>query len=386
MIEANYCMFLGVLLFSLLLAFILMLLSVNTIKEGSVGTVQVLGYQKNVLLFPGLAFTMPLIEWVSLVSVRDDTDLVINVVTNTKDNRVVLFEKISITNQLETKNVLNVVKKHGVEYDVTCIYNKIKQIVSDIGPTMTYEEIMVGRFTEFKQQIAEALISENKNKSGNGCLLNINNLVISVPKTTTPLDQEYLDLIKSKSTIEQRTEAEKKKFLEQTQVYVNNLQRVENDNAAKVKVAENNATLAVIDAEGKASIKRIVSRSEHDAEVMALNVTSTGNNISVALRLNMDNAEIVFAQKKNDMSIEFLKRSNDVTLEHLKNSNAVEIEHRQNVNMLEYEQAKKLLSIDGWAAMMATKVLNNATIVATVDSLSTMAMSMMKSYESYQAK
>jgi len=134
----------------------------NGIKEGHVGIVNYQGSIVNRLIMPGAYWYEPygtkeIIE-IKLV----DEDIVKNVQCITSEGILLKFPAIKVRNQIAVSDILDTVRRYGIKYDESHIYQRVQSEMLDICSQLTAPEIMFTLYDRINELLLNSLIVENK--------------------------------------------------------------------------------------------------------------------------------------------------------------------------------------------------------------------------------
>jgi hypothetical protein len=134
----------------------------NGIQEGYVGIVNYQGSIVNKILMPGgYWYDMHGTKEIIQIKLLDE-DIVKNVQCITSEGILLTFPAIKVRNQIAVKDVLDTIRRYGIKYDESHIYQRVQSEMLDICSQLTAPEIMFTLYDKINELLLNSLIVENK--------------------------------------------------------------------------------------------------------------------------------------------------------------------------------------------------------------------------------
>ncbi len=149
------CTILGMIIFGL--SFLGLLSAVHQVNEGHIGVYWFGGALLNVTTNPGIHLKLPFLTFVSNVQVTLQTDVVGNIPCGTSGGVMITFDKIEVVNMLDRSKALQTVKRFGVDYDKTWIFDRIHHEINQFCSSHTLQQVYIDKFDVLDEALAAAL-------------------------------------------------------------------------------------------------------------------------------------------------------------------------------------------------------------------------------------
>lgn len=85
------------------------------------------------------------------------TDAVQNVPCGTSTGVIITFDRIEVVNQLDRAKAHSTIKRFGVNYDRTFIFDKIHHEINQFCSQNTLHEVYISRFSTLDESLASAI-------------------------------------------------------------------------------------------------------------------------------------------------------------------------------------------------------------------------------------
>jgi len=153
------------------------------IPDTNVGIVKYYNAWTDRIIYPGAYWYEP-IGTTSIVSIKlMDEDIVQNVYCIDMKGTTFKFPEIKVRNQILDTDVLDTVRKYGIEFDKIHIYQRVESEMLDICSHLTAQEIMFTLYDKINEMLLNALQVEQKR-------LNTHILIHSVIISKKPIAPE----------------------------------------------------------------------------------------------------------------------------------------------------------------------------------------------------
>lgn len=129
----------------------------HTVDEGNAGVYWIGGALRDKVSGPGWNVKIPFIETMAQVQVTMQTDSVTNIPCGTSGGVLVTFARIEVVNRLSKDHVVDTVRKYGVNYDQTWIFDKIHHEINQFCSAHTVQEVYIDLFDTLDESLAKAL-------------------------------------------------------------------------------------------------------------------------------------------------------------------------------------------------------------------------------------
>lgn len=142
-------------LFGLVVA--VLLGGVHQVPEGHVGMYWFGGALTERISDPGWRWAFPLLYKPDFVQLTLQTDTVRDIPCGTSTGVIIWFDKIEVVNQLERKKAHSTIKRFGLNYDRTFVFDKIAHEINQFCSRNTLHEVYISRFSSLDEELAGAL-------------------------------------------------------------------------------------------------------------------------------------------------------------------------------------------------------------------------------------
>ena len=162
------------------------------ITEGTVGIYFKGGALQDHVNHPGIHFTTPFITDIQRIKIRPRTDTMDPIKTVTKDGIQNTFNNVQIISEVNSAKVVGLVKKYGLEFHKTLVYDRINEKLLSFCAKHTIDEVYSTKFN----QIVQSVTNETKKtieKLGNGGIT-IHHLTIPKPDIPPDIAANYKEV------------------------------------------------------------------------------------------------------------------------------------------------------------------------------------------------
>ena len=196
--------------------------------------------EKNKVVYYNPVFTEPF-----LFDINSQTDVIGKFTCVAKDDQVVTFPEIRVTNQLPEEHVLKVIAKFEkpyndppTSYDKTLIYDETISFIKETCPKMTGEELRKDKYEQLNEILFDHLVEFQKNRielDGNNTGIKILRVFFEIPTLDHIVEENRLKIAREKTAVE----AEKYR-------QANEMKKKETDNKLLTLAAENDKLIQEI--------------------------------------------------------------------------------------------------------------------------------------------
>ena len=116
-------------------------ISIHTIEEGTVGIYYINGRLSDTVTEPGVHTLAPGITRVERIKIRPQTQTLEGIKTVTRDGIENHFEGIQVISKVEKSELINLVKKYGLEFRDALIHDRIKEELLGYCSNHTIDEV-----------------------------------------------------------------------------------------------------------------------------------------------------------------------------------------------------------------------------------------------------
>jgi len=133
------------------------LLGLHKVDEGHVGMYYMGGKLLDEFAEPGFHLMVPGLMTVSNIQVTLQTDTVTEIPCGTSGGVMIYFDKIEVVNLLDISKAHNTIKKYGVNYDRTWIFDRIHHEINQFCSSHSLQEVYIEQFDKLDEALAFAL-------------------------------------------------------------------------------------------------------------------------------------------------------------------------------------------------------------------------------------
>jgi len=133
------------------------LLGLHKVEEGHVGMYYMGGKLLDHFAEPGFHLLFPGLTTVANIQVTLQTDTVTEIPCGTSGGVMIYFDKIEVVNLLDSRKAHNTIKKYGVNYDRTWIFDRIHHEINQFCSSHSLQEVYIGQFDKLDEALASAL-------------------------------------------------------------------------------------------------------------------------------------------------------------------------------------------------------------------------------------
>jgi len=140
-----------------LLALAGVILGFHRVEEGHIGLYWFGGALLDANTDPGYHFMIPFLTHQANVQITLQTDVVKDIPCGTSGGSVIYFDKIEVVNMLDRKKAHETVKRYGVDYDKTWIFDRIHHEINQFCSSHSLQEVYIDKFDVLDEALASAL-------------------------------------------------------------------------------------------------------------------------------------------------------------------------------------------------------------------------------------
>jgi len=250
---------LGVLFPLLVLAGLATFAGIHQVPEGHVGLYFVGGALQNAVSRPGWHVMVPFATQVVHVQTTLQTDTVTDIPCGTSGGVMIYFDKIEVVNQLAADHVLETIRKYGVNYDRTWIFDRIHHEINQFCSSHTLQEVYIDLFSTLDEALSDSLQNDcTKYDVG----ITIIAVRVTKPRIPEEVRRNYEEVEKQKTS-----------FLVAQQEQLVAVKKEETKKQQARIQAEKEADVAMINAQREASVATIAAQRQANVSLINLEMT-----------------------------------------------------------------------------------------------------------------
>jgi len=177
----------GVLAFIAIVFVILLVSSIHTIDEGSVGIYYRQGALQESYSLPGVRFKAPFISELKEITIRPTTETMEDIKTVTRDGIEIVFHDIQIISNVEVSQLIDLVRKFGSEFRRVLIYDRVSEDLRLFCANHTIDEVYNSLFLDIVANV-KLNVEESIKRLGLRGETGIHILNLVIPKPDIPHD------------------------------------------------------------------------------------------------------------------------------------------------------------------------------------------------------
>jgi regulator of protease activity HflC (stomatin/prohibitin superfamily) len=243
-------------LLPLVFAFFFLYMGLHQVPEGHVGLYYVGGALQEKMSEPGYHWMVPFITKMASVQTTLQTDTVTDIPCGTSGGVMIYFDKIEVVNQLAHDHVLQTVRKYGVNYDKTWIFDKIHHEINQFCSAHSLQEVYIELFSTLDEALSSALQSAcTKWDTG----ITIVAIRVTKPRIPEKVRKNYEEVEQQKTSL---------MVAHQEQLVV-----VKREETARLQAkiqAEKEAEVSMINAQKEATVAAINAQREANVSLIAV--------------------------------------------------------------------------------------------------------------------
>lgn len=166
---------------------ILLVSSIHTIDEGSVGIYYRQGALQESYSLPGVRFKAPFISELKEITIRPTTETMEDIKTVTRDGIEIVFHDIQIISNVEVSQLIDLVRKFGSEFRRVLIYDRVSEDLRLFCANHTIDEVYNSLFLDIVANV-KLNVEESIKRLGLRGETGIHILNLVVPKPDIPRD------------------------------------------------------------------------------------------------------------------------------------------------------------------------------------------------------
>jgi len=132
-------------------------LGVHKVEEGHVGMYYVGGKLLDEISTPGFHVMIPFVTNFANIQVTLQTDTVREIPCGTSGGVMIYFDKIEVVNKLELSKAHHTIKRFGVNYDRTWIFDRIHHEINQFCSSHSLQEVYIDHFDKLDEALASSL-------------------------------------------------------------------------------------------------------------------------------------------------------------------------------------------------------------------------------------
>jgi len=166
--------------------------SAHKIREGTIGIYYRGGALQEKFSLPGIQFTVPFITDIERIKIRPRTDTLPPMKTITKDGIQNTFNNVQVISDVQPEKVVALVKKYGMEFHETLVFDRIKEEIRIFCASHTIHEVYNTMFLDIVKHVEEET-KKTISKLGEGGIT-IHHLTIPKPDIPPDIAKNYKDV------------------------------------------------------------------------------------------------------------------------------------------------------------------------------------------------
>jgi len=232
----------------------------HKVHEGNVGIYYRYGALLDRITEPGVHFLQPGVEEFKEIQIRPETKQLEPVLSITKDGIENTFKEITIITTIKKDKLFFLVKRYGVEFKQTLVYDRIKQHLREFCANNTIDDVYNTKFLEIVAQVKSNVQASISELGEDG--IDILNLVVPKPEIPADIAKNYKQVKvqwteQLVATQQQKTEEIKKQTEQIKAVADANRQKA----VREIKIQEN-----ILEVEGQKNVSLINNQILEAAE------------------------------------------------------------------------------------------------------------------------
>jgi regulator of protease activity HflC (stomatin/prohibitin superfamily) len=136
------------------------------------------------------------------------TDTVKNIPCGTSTGVIIWFDSIDVVNQLDKEKAHATIKRFGVNYDRTFVFDKIAHEINQFCSQATLHEVYISKFSTLDESLAEAL-QTTCNKFDTG--LTVVAIRVTKPRIPDSVRLNYENVEKATSELQGKKKEKKRR-------------------------------------------------------------------------------------------------------------------------------------------------------------------------------
>lgn len=221
---------------------------IHQVPEGHVALYWAGGALTDRISDPGWRWALPLVYTRDFVQLTLQTDTVTNVPCGTSTGVIITFDRIDVVNQLDRAKAHSTVKRFGVLYDRTFVFDKIAHEINQFCSQATLHEVYISKFSSLDEALASAL-QETCDKFDTG--LTVVAIRVTKPNIPDSVRRNYEEV--ERATSELQVAAREQEV---------SRKREETERMRQTMAATRDAEIAIIQAEREANVTIIGTRQQ----------------------------------------------------------------------------------------------------------------------------
>merc|ERR1711991_1258681 len=181
---------------------------------------------------------------------------------------IIYFDRIDVVNQLDPRKAHSTIKRFGVHYDKTFIFEKVAHEVNQFCSQATLHEVYISKFSSLDEELASAL-QETCNKFDTG--LSVVSIRVTKPRIPDSVRRNYEEVERATSALlVAAREQEVSRKVEETERMKQTMAATRDAEIAVIQ-AEREANVTIIDTRKRLAAKEGEQRMEaiHNAMTLA---------------------------------------------------------------------------------------------------------------------
>ena len=179
----------GITAFFLIVCLAMIIDSIHTIEEGTVGIYFIQGALDDRISYPGVHWSTPFVTTIEEVTVRPRTDSLSPIQSTTKDGIQNTFREIQVISDVQIPKLVDLVKKFGLDFRKALVFDRVNEEVRTFCAKHTIDEVYNTKFLEMVQEVTKKVEASIERIGLGG--IKILNLVIPKPEIPNDIAHNY---------------------------------------------------------------------------------------------------------------------------------------------------------------------------------------------------
>ena len=179
----------GITAFILIVSLAMIIDSIHTIDEGTVGIYFIQGALDDRISYPGVHWSAPFVTTIEEVTVRPRTDALSPIRATTKDGIQNTFREIQVISDVQINKLVDLVKKFGLDFRQALVFDRVNEEVRTFCAKHTIDEVYNTKFLEMVEEVTKKVEASIERIGLGG--IKILNLVIPKPEIPNDIAHNY---------------------------------------------------------------------------------------------------------------------------------------------------------------------------------------------------
>jgi len=164
------------------------IVGIHKVEEGHIGMYYVGGALSDKFSHPGFHVMIPFLTTYANIQVTLQTDTVREIPCGTSGGVMIYFDKIEVVNLLKLEKAHATIKKYGVNYDRTWIFDRIHHEINQFCSSHSLQEVYIEQFDKLDEALAQSL---QKSCDEHGTGIDIISIRVTKPRIPESVRKNY---------------------------------------------------------------------------------------------------------------------------------------------------------------------------------------------------